>query len=98
MKEFKEQEKVMCYLGKLYQRCKRDMQVEDQQSDQYYNDAKFVMKIDLVVKDLPKEYQLVIQKDYLQVSEGPWYLNYFSRSSYYRIRNKAVKEFISYID
>mgnify|MGYP004451910115 FL=1 len=93
--DVKEQEKLVRYMGKLYQRSKRNLQVEGEEGERYFQDMKFVMTIDLILKDMRKEQQLIIRKDYLQTPVDMWYRHYFSRSSYYRIRNKAIKEFVA---
>lgn len=60
---------------------------------EYDDDRTLVKIVDFCMENCSKETQLIIRNEFLQEPEKGWFLNYFTRSSYYRIRKKAVQEF-----
>ncbi|MBQ1355384.1 MAG: hypothetical protein IIY72_02775, partial [Solobacterium sp.] len=61
----------------------------------YDNDGSLIMLIDRTLMDCSKETQCIIRNEFLEIPEDMWYLPFFSRSAYYRLRKKALVEFMN---
>lgn len=100
MKTYEEEETVMQYLGKAYRRSRRRMDISNylgetaENSKTYDSDRNYVYLIDRTVMDCSSDTRHVIINDYLKKSGPKWYVGYFSKSRYYRIRRDAVHEFL----
>lgn len=77
-------------------------QMESMESDrtvslnmqEYKDAADYVKEIDRTLDDCTEDTRLIIRKECLSMSESGWYENYYSRNTYYRLRKKAVIEFL----
>jgi len=57
----------------------------------------FIGVINQVHSHLSKETYFFIENEYLNFYDSTWWLPYFSRASYYRIKHRALDEFIGYL-
>ena len=53
--------------------------------------------IDGILASLPKEIYQLIEKDYLNPNKREWWNEYYSRSTYYRLRKKALDDVLFYL-
>ena len=96
----KANEKIATYIGQIYRACRlrSDLRNCDQSVAEphgtYAEDAKMVYLVERCLLECSKNTQLIIRKDFLEVPEKNWYVSYFSRSTYYRLKEKAVNEFV----
>ena len=60
----------------------------------YEEDLALVTIVDLSLENCSRVSQLIIRKEFLEVSDKKWFLEFFSKSTFYRNRKKAMKEFI----
>ncbi|MBQ1318117.1 MAG: hypothetical protein IIY53_08785 [Solobacterium sp.] len=94
-------EKIVKYIGKVYRRSKKRRDVFEYQKcirenqALYDNDGSLIMLIDRTLMDCSKETQCIIRNEFLEIPEDMWYLPFFSRSAYYRLRKKALVEFMN---
>ena len=44
-----------------------------------------------------EQMQLIVRKEVLEGKRGKWYKEYFSLTTYYRIREKSYKAFLNYL-
>ena len=51
---------------------------------------------DILLKAIIREYQL-LENDYLHPSYKDWWLEFYSRSTYYRLRRKMLDEVLFYL-
>lgn len=58
--------------------------------------TRFVYAVDAAMKALAKPHQLIIFNEYFNKDYNFWWLSYYSRSSFYRIKRLALEEFISF--
>ena len=99
-----ELQKIMSYLGELYRQASLRIDLTDHDkpqsvvSDRYLDDRSFVYSIDRSLQDCSKETQLVIRKQFLQVNEKNWYLQFFSQGSFRKILLNAIREFLRIMD
>ncbi|MGM9941751.1 MAG: MG284/MPN403 family protein [Bulleidia sp.] len=64
-----------------------------------YNDAaEYVQRVDRALQDCSSDTRFIIRNGFLKNSESKWYMNYFSRNTFYRLRRKAVSEFLTTLD
>ncbi len=59
------------------------------------NDKTLIYLMDHALTHVSRETQLIIRHDYIFKSSENWYLEYFSKTSYYRYRLQAIDEFIN---
>ncbi len=61
-----------------------------------YDESRSVIAIvDRSLQDCTRDTQLIIRKEYLENNvQDQWYLEYYSKTTYYRMRKKAMKEFL----
>ena len=59
---------------------------------------KVLFAVDNAIRFLEPEHQQVITKDYLIAEEDFWWIHCYSRSTYYRVKRKAMQEFLSFFD
>lgn len=94
-------EKIVSYIGKVYRRSRKRRDVFEYQKcirenqAVYDNDGSLIMLIDRTLMDCSKETQCIIRNEFLEIPEDMWYLPFFSRSAYYRLRKKALAEFLN---
>ena len=99
-----EVQKIMDYLGELYRQAALRVDLTDHDKPQsavsgrYLDDRSFIYTIDRSLRDCSKETQLVIRKQYLEVNEKNWYLQFFTQGSFRKILMNAIREFLHIMD
>ena len=99
-----ELQKIMSYLGELYRQASLRIDLTDHDkpqsaaSDRYLDDRSFVYSIDRSLQNCSKETQLVIRKQFLEISETDWYLSFFTEKGYRKILINAIREFLRIMD
>lgn len=58
------------------------------------NAERFVLSVNFALTCLKTEYRTILWHDYFRKAENGWWISYFSKTSYYRNRREAVKEFM----
>ncbi len=53
-----------------------------------------VRVIDQIISYLDEDSQLIIIKEFMYKSKSSWYLEYYSKSTYYRLKNAAMINFL----
>ncbi len=110
--EFKKLDKRVREIAYRYRYAKSKMQAYEQslKKDVYmFREAsepskeirryeKVLFAVENAVRFLEPEHQQVINKDYLLAEEDFWWIHCYSRSTYYRIKRKAMSEFLSFFD
>ena len=94
---------LMTRLGDLYRCCVRRLDVaeasgRDMRSPSIRDDYEMKVLMERTLADCSRETRLITTRDFLEVSSRDWYRVYFSRSQYYRLRRKAVDEFLRCLD
>lgn len=92
---------VMKYIGSVYCRCCRRLEsIEiggnaDRSHEAYHDDLELIHLIDSTLQACEKNTRCIIRHDFLSANnEKDWYQEFYSRSSYYRLRRMAIDEFI----
>ena len=86
--DFKEKQIVIEYLLGLTLRQKHDLMV--QEGGQNLNNL-----INEALDRLSVEGRLIFENDFLVKKDKLWYLEYFSKSTYYRIKNESMSTFLN---
>ena len=60
----------------------------------YYNDLK--NKVDYILLQMEKELSQIIYNEFFSSKMENWWMYYFSRSTYYRLKNKAMDNFLEW--
>ena len=96
--------KLATYMGEIYQKSRKRMDVYDYVSSENRNsllvngDRNWVYIVDRCLKDCSASTRFIIQNEFLEKKNPDWYEKYFSRSVYYRMKKEAVEEFIQSLD
>ncbi len=87
-------------VGETYRSCKQRMKYYERMAcvaenrKAYQDDLALVTIVDLSLENCSRVSQLIIRKEFLEISDKKWYLEFFSKTTFYRNKKKAVKEFI----
>ena len=98
--ELEEAKVAMKHLGHLYRRYRKEMDILEfnhavqENYPTYSANADFVYRMDRNLRECSKDTRCIILNDYLLKSDPGWFTEYYSRSTYYRLKRKAVKEFV----
>ena len=68
--------------------------LENKKDLTYYNDLKD--KIDYILLQMDKELSQIIYNEFFSNKVENWWMYYFSKSTYYRIKNKAMDCFLEW--
>ena len=96
--------KVAEYIGSVYRRSRKRMDVMihsggvEESAEQYHTDANMVYLVDRALQDCSKDTRFIIRRELLQIPEPFWYEEYYSRTTYYRLRKQAIDEFLNSLD
>lgn len=50
--------------------------------------------IDQIISFLDEDSRLIITNEFMYKSKNSWYLDYYSKSTYYRLKNEAMINFL----
>jgi hypothetical protein len=59
--------------------------------------VKFVETFQYILNSMIPENRQIIVNDYLERKHHHWWFDLYARSTYYRLKNKALQEFLSYL-
>ena len=98
---YAEKRKIIKYIGDIYLKAQKRVDVLhfnnciEENWAVYDNDTQLIHLIDRTLLDCSNDTKNIIRHDYLEVSNSHWYESYYSRSSYYRLKKKAIEEFLN---
>ncbi len=98
--EERDYEYIARYISRRYREAKVRLDVSaapamvTEPNGMYADDAKYVYYVERCLLECSRSTQLIIRREYLSKPEKDWYISYFSRSTYYRLRAKAAEEFV----
>jgi len=52
----------------------------------------------MIIKALSHDSQLIIVNEYVEQKENEWWVDYYSRATYYRLKTRALEEFLFYVN
>ena len=60
----------------------------------YQDNLEFLFAVDSAMMTLDSNEQMIIRNSYLRPQEKDWYLKFFARSTFYRLKKKALIKFL----
>ena len=69
--------------------------------DSLYNKEeleKAIQSYEFILSCLSEESRLIIEKDFLYKDKKDWWVLYYSRSTYYRLKTRAMEEILYYFN
>lgn len=67
---------------------------EKEVSADIFQSAMTVLSINYSLSVLPKNYQVILWSDFFRRADRDWWIGYYSKSSYYRLRKQAILAFM----
>jgi len=61
------------------------------------NSQKMIDSIDYVLNTMEERSKELIIKEFYEKDTSNWWMEYYSRSTYYRLKNKAMQEILYYL-
>ena len=101
---YEEEKKMLEFLGESYRLAGRRsalMETEDCVGENrriYDNDVRMIHHIDRCLQDCTKSAQLIIRMEFLEKSEKSWWQDTYSETTFYRLKKRAVEEFMHCLD
>ena len=63
---------------------------------QDYDDAaEYVHTVDRALQDCSSDTRFIIRNGFLKNNEPDWYMSFYTRNTFYRLRKKAMTEFLT---
>ena len=96
--------KVVERFGVMYRRALKRMDILEntgcicEDAAGYRSEADLVFLVNRALEDCSQDTQCIIKNEYLKVSDPYWYEQYYTRSTYYRLKREAVDEFVESLD
>lgn len=91
---YQEKEQLCAHLGKMYRKgmFHTGLVIHGMVMDQLADDADIdvAAHLRMILLRMDQRYALIILNDFLEIKEGGWWKEYYSRSSYYRYKKLAV--------
>jgi hypothetical protein len=70
----------------------------DQQQKQLNEDhVNFIEAFQYMLDHMAEENRQIILNDFINQHQHQWWINFYARSTYYRIKGKALKELLSFL-
>ena len=97
---FQQKEQIVRYLMKCYRKSSNRIHRYEicdsvrENFEIYRYDKTTCMLVDDALQELTQDERKIIRYDYMHPKEGQWYLEYFSRSTYHRLKVQAVDKFL----
>jgi len=87
---FKEKERLIVYLMTKYTFLKANYNTEF-----YCLESDLVLLINYALRHLDEDSLRIINNDFIEIKKKYWWNEYYSRTTYYRLKNKAMMLFIN---
>lgn len=57
-----------------------------------------VSSFEMIINALSQDSQLIIKNEFVEQRKDEWWIDYYSRATYYRLKTRALEEFLFYIN
>lgn len=57
-----------------------------------------ISSFEIIIQALSSESQLIITNEYVLQRENEWWLDFYSRATYYRLKTRALEEILFYVN
>lgn len=95
-----ENEVIVKHLSRIYKKLKQEyfdvdhLMVCEGEYQEAIEAFEFIETIDAILDAMDYDEALILRNDYFNHREAKWFMNYYSKSTYYRIRSRAIDEFV----
>jgi len=94
---------IVSYVGRLYKnaKCIVDMYEMNETSvldDNYMQQKALLNIVDRILLQCDSQSRFLLKNVYFKNNEKKWYQQYYASSTYYRLKKKAVDEFVELLD
>lgn len=99
--KLKDKERAVLSLVKGYRRAQRSLEIRDikgeiQENEVFYNDDKVLVHlVESSLKKCSEDSQRIIENEYFTEAAHDWYLSFYSKSTFYRLKHRAIEEFVN---
>lgn len=97
---YKELQNITKYVTEHYKLCVRRMKslefqgAQNKCTKEYIDAANYVHEVDLILKDCSKTTQTFIREEFICSDGDEWRVRNYSNTTFYRLRKKAIEEFV----
>ncbi|MEG0177443.1 MG284/MPN403 family protein [Anaerorhabdus sp.] len=96
---YKDKSVLVTYLAKSYINSVRRVEIMQfkgisEKDTQYLGEISSINLINAVIEQCSSTSQIILRNEYFGKRETKWFLEYFSKSNFYRLRKVAIEEFI----
>ena len=93
--KYKEKEQLIRYIfNKRNQLLLYEKYVCEKEYKEYSSADLFLRWVQYALNSCSKEGRLILEKEFILYERKDWWYNYYSRSSYYRFKQRAMDEFL----
>lgn len=96
---FQQKQALIRHLASLYQKqcvvlSYKNHKILKENSEEYQGAFHFINFIDGTLELLIKEHKEILVNDYFQQEDKGWWQQYYSKTTYYRIKTNAMNDFL----
>ena len=92
----KNEDVLMKYLGKLYQKyddVELPSSMQIQENEESYYKTEFIIDMNRILKELPEIYAEIIKNDFLCSKDEEWWKKKYDKMTHEQLKNIAVEAF-----
>ncbi len=98
-----ELEKIVLHVAKIYRKSNLRNTINKNYNVKennllYKQDKDFIHTIECLLGECSRDTRCIIENEFLKKTDSYWYLDFYTKSTFYRLKKKAVKEFIDCMD
>lgn len=106
IKRFKEKDSIIKKIGIEYRKAnlleleincvneEESVYLENDKKEKYYENVR--KKVDYIFLQLDDQLSKIIYNDYFTLKKDNWWIFFYSKSTYYRLKNKAMDIFLEW--
>lgn len=57
-----------------------------------------ISSFEIIIKALSPDSQVIITNEFINQKEDDWWVDYYSRATYYRLKTRALEEVLFYVN
>ncbi|MEI7668393.1 MAG: hypothetical protein WCI62_05325 [Erysipelotrichaceae bacterium] len=57
-------------------------------------EKSYIYYVRVVLEELSIDERRILVRDFIETSDRNWWMDYYSKSTYYRLKNEAIKHFL----
>ncbi len=102
--KLKDKEKIVLYMIKSYKRAKRNINLQElrggvqESAGVYKEDLMVIYLVDSTLQECNEDSKRILHHEYFVNSASNWYLEFYSKSTFYRLKHRAIEEFIDFLN